>query len=171
MRIVAGEYRGRRLEKPSDKRVRVTTERVREAVFSILGSKMEGARFLDLFAGSGIIGLEAISRGAIWVDFVEILPASLSAISNNVKALDLRAKTRIHRGDALRYAERLGVGGYDVAFADPPFTSDLAVGLLESFRHKAFAKTLCIEHRSTLTCTGDDTRRYGDISLTFCYSL
>lgn len=170
MRIVAGEFRGRRLSRPSDRRVRVTTERVREALFSILGPRPNGARVLDLFAGSGILGLEALSRGAVWVDFVDILPASLASIRENVITLGMESRTRIHRGEALRFIEHLEVGSYDLAFADPPFTSDQAFGLAEFFRENAFAKTLCIEHRSSLTLTGDDTRRYGDIAITFCFS-
>lgn len=170
MRIVAGEFKGRRLERPSDKRVRVTTDRLRESLFSILGAEVAGARVLDLFAGSGALGLEAMSRGALWVDFVDILPSSLSAIRANVGALGLEAKTRVHRANALRFVERLGEGEYDLAFADPPYTSTQAVDLVESFRSCAFAKTLSIEHRSILTCMGDHTRRYGDIALTFCYS-
>ena len=170
MRIVAGEFKGRKLTRPSDKRVRVTTDRLRESIFSILGAKLDGARVLDLFAGSGALGLEALSRGAAWVDFVDLLPASLAAIRANVATLGLESKSRVYRGDALRFVDRLDKGTYDVAFADPPFTSDQAVLLINSFRECAFAKTLSIEHRSDLKCMGDDTRDYGDIALTFCYS-
>jgi 16S rRNA (guanine966-N2)-methyltransferase len=170
MRIVAGRFGGLSLGRPSDKRVRVTTDRVREALFAILSPTLQGARVLDLFAGSGILGLEAISRGAECVDFVDILPASLSAVRRNVATLGLEEQTHVYRGDALRYVERLEEGAYDLAFADPPFSSDQAVGLVEIFRGRAFAKTLSIEHRSNLNCMGDDTRRYGDIALTFCYS-
>jgi 16S rRNA (guanine966-N2)-methyltransferase len=170
MRIVAGEFGGRKLARPSDKRVRVTTDRVRESLFSIVGATLDEARVLDLFAGSGILGLEAISRGAAWVDFVDILPASLSTIRGNVETLGLEAKTHVYRGDALRFVDRLDEGAYDVAFADPPFTSDRAVELIKSFRKCAFAKTLSIEHRSDLKCMGDDTREYGEIALTFCFS-
>ena len=170
MRIIAGKFKGRNLARPSDKRVRVTTDRVRESLFAILGPKLNGARVLDLFAGSGILGLEAISRGAVWVDFVDILPASLSSIRANVATLGLEEITHVNRGNALRFVERLDEGAYDLVFADPPYTSDQAVGLVELFRESAFAKTLSIEHRSNLTCVGDDTRRYGDTALTFCYS-
>ncbi len=156
--------------RPSDIRVRVTTDRVREAMFSILNPGLEGAKVLDLFAGSGILGLEAISRGAEFVDFVDILPASLSTIRDNVATLGLESKTHVHRSDVLKYVGRLDEGAYDLALADPPFSSDQAVALAEAFHECAFAKTLCIEHRSNLTFTGDDTRRYGDVSLTFCYS-
>ena len=87
MRIVAGEFRGLHVTKPADRRVRVTTERVREALFDIISPRIVGARVLDLFAGSGVLGLEALSRGAAWVDFVDILPASLKAVRANVASL------------------------------------------------------------------------------------
>ncbi len=170
MRIVAGEFKGRKVARPSDRRVRVTTERVREALFDILAPRIVGARVLDLFAGSGVLGLEALSRGAAQVDFVDILPASLSAVRTNVASLGVKEQARVYRGDALRFVERLGAGAYDVALADPPFSSDHAIRLRDVFRGCAFAKMLSIEHRSKLTCTGDDTRRYGDVALTLCFS-
>lgn len=170
MRIIAGGFRGLSLARPADRRVRVTTERVREALFAIIAPYLNGARVLDLFAGSGILGLEALSRGAEQAEFVDILPASLNSIRNNVATLGVRDRAVVHRADALRFVARLEREAYDVALADPPFTSDQAVGIVERFRDCAFAKTLSIEHRSTLDCAGDETRRYGDVSLTFCYS-
>jgi 16S rRNA (guanine966-N2)-methyltransferase len=170
MRIVAGEFRGLKVTRPSDRRVRVTTERVREALFDILSPRIAGARVLDLFAGSGVLGLEALSRGAAWVDFVDVLPASLKTIRTNVATLSLAQKTHVYRGDALRFVERLYAGAYDLVLADPPFSTDQAVGLIEQFRGCPFAKTLAVEHRSKLTCLGDDTRRYGDVAITFCWS-
>src|SRR5205085_7306534 len=86
MRIIAGEFRGRTLRPPSDRRVRPTADRVREAWFSILGPNLPGASVLDLFAGSGALGLEALSRGAERVDFVEISKSSLDALRSNVAA-------------------------------------------------------------------------------------
>jgi 16S rRNA (guanine966-N2)-methyltransferase len=170
MRIVAGEFRGLTVIKPPDRRVRVTTERVREALFDILTPRITGARVLDLFAGSGVLGLEALSRGATWVDFVDILPASLKAVRSNVASLGVEQNTHVYRGDATRFVERLDTEAYDLALADPPFSTDQAISLIEQFRECAFAKTLVVEHRSKLKCTGDDTRRYGDIALTFCFS-
>lgn len=170
MRIVAGHLKGRKVARPSDGRVRATTERVREALFAILSPKLPEARVLDLFAGSGVLGLEALSRGAAWVDFVDILPASLNAVRTNVTNLGLQAFTHVHRGDALRFIGRLDVAAYDLVVADPPFSSDYAINLVEAFRECPFAKTLSVEHRSNLTVPGDDTRRYGDVSLTFCFS-
>ena len=170
MRIVAGEFRGLKVTRPSDPRVRVTTERVREALFDILSQRVVGARVLDLFAGSGVLGLEALSRGATWVDFVDILPASLKAVRTNVAALSAEQKTHVYRGDALHFVERLELEAYDLALADPPFSTDQAIGLIDQFRGCPFAKTLAVEHRSNIKCKGDDTRRYGDVALTFCFS-
>jgi len=171
MRIVAGSFKGRKLALPSDKRVRVTTERVREALFDIIAPHIRGARVLDLFAGSGILGLEALSRGASWVDFVDILPASLRTIRTNAETLGVNSQIAVRRADALKLVDRLDESAYDIALADPPFSSDQAVELLGRFRDRAFAKLIAIEHRSSLTCSGDDTRHYGDISLTFCTSI
>lgn len=168
MRIVAGLYKGRRLTRPSDSRVRVTTERVREALFSIISPKLPGAKVLDLFAGSGVLGLEALSRGAATVDFVELSNVCIKTVRANIKAVGVKEQTRVYRGDAMRFVERLAEGVYDLALADPPFSTDHAQQLLQAFRKKAFANMLSIEHRSTLTCAGDETRKYGDVALTFC---
>ena len=169
MRVIAGSAKGRRLSAPASKRVRPALDQVKEAIFNILFD-VTGARVLDLFAGSGVWGLEALSRGAGSVDFVELAPACLSAIRSNVAALQVEDKTRVYRGDALRFVERLAEGEYDIALADPPFSTDQAIRLLSEFRRLAFAKILTIEHRSTLQCVGSETRRYGDVALTFCYA-
>lgn len=169
MRIVAGRYGGRRLAVPNDPRVRPTADRVREAWMSILGEALDGARVLDLFAGSGALGLEALSRGAASVTFVELSPASLRALRQNIAALGVDAMTTVHRGDALRYAERLAPHSFDVAFADPPYTTGQAEQLVALFRRAPFARILSVEHPADLALPGDDTRRYGDTALTFIY--
>ncbi len=170
MRISAGEFKGRRLVKPRDSRVRVTTERVREALFSILASEIPGAKVLDLYAGSGVVGLEAVSRGAAAVDFVDLSKHSLQAIRTNITALGVEDRTNVYRGDAVRYLERLGAKAYDLILADPPFSIDHAPKLVALFRETAFANLMSIEHRSSMTLTGDETRQYGDIALTFCFA-
>jgi 16S rRNA (guanine966-N2)-methyltransferase len=170
MRIIAGEFRGRSLKPPSDRRVRPTADRVREAWFSILGPDLPGARVLDLFAGSGALGLEALSRGAEQVDFVEISRSSLEALRANIATLDAEERVRIHRADALRFVSRLGPRHYDVALADPPYSTDQAVKLVEAFRARPFSAILGVEHRANVTLVGDDTRRYGDTALTFCFA-
>ncbi len=169
MRIVAGQFGGRRLVMPKDARVRPTPDRVREAWMSILGEELAGARVLDLFAGSGALGLEALSRGAGSVTFVELNPPSLRALSENIAALGVEESVTVHRGDALRYAERLTGNEFDLVLADPPYTTDQAVRLVALFRQTPFGRILSVEHRSDQELGGDHTRRYGDSAITFCH--
>src|ERR687883_1874952 len=98
MRIVSGRWRGRRIKAPADARVRPTADRVREAWMSILQHDLPGARVLDLFAGSGALGLEALSRGAASADFVELSGPSLRALRENAAALGAGEAAGIHRG-------------------------------------------------------------------------
>jgi 16S rRNA (guanine966-N2)-methyltransferase len=170
VRIVAGEFGGRRLVMPKDSRVRPTSDRVREAWMSILGAAIPGARVLDLFAGSGALGLEAISRGAITAEFVELGSASIKALTANIEALGVAERCRAHKGDALRFAETLGPNAYDLVFADPPYDHEAAERLVALFRQTPFARILSVEHRATLALPGDDSRRYGDTALTFLYA-
>lgn len=168
MRIIAGEFRGRTLKGPPDRRTRPTADRVREAWFSILGGELAGARVLDLFAGSGALGLEALSRGASRVDFVEVSKTSLAALRANVAALDVEARVRIHRTDALAFVARLDPRSFDIAFADPPYRARAAQQLVALFRQRPFARLLGVEHTARTELPGDETRRYGDTALTFC---
>jgi len=168
MRITAGEFRGRTIKAPADRRVRPTADRVRQAWFSILGGQLPGARVLDLFAGSGALGLEALSRGATRVDFVEIAAASLAALRANIAAFDAEDRVRVHRSEALRFIGKLGPGAYDLALADPPYDTDQAARVVALFRERPFARLLVVEHRAAREVAGDETRRYGDIALTFC---
>jgi 16S rRNA (guanine966-N2)-methyltransferase len=170
VRIVAGQFGGRRLALPRDARVRPTADRVREAWMSILADALPNARVLDLYAGSGALGLEALSRGAASADFVELNAPSLRALEANVAALDVGGRARVYRGDAWRYVERLPPGAYDVAFADPPYNRDDAARLVALFRRTPFARILSVEHRATERLEGDSTRRYGDTALTFCHA-
>jgi 16S rRNA (guanine966-N2)-methyltransferase len=153
---------------PKDDRVRPTADRVREAWMSILGVELEGARVLDLFAGSGALGLEALSRGAASAEFVELAAPSLAALRANIDALGAGDRVKVHRGDALRFAERLEPGAFDLAFADPPYAHDAAERLVALFRRTPFARILSVEHRADQRVPGDETRRYGDTALTFC---
>lgn len=137
---------------------------------SILQKALPGARVLDLFAGSGALGLEALSRGAATADFVEVSPRSLEALHENIASLELGERATVHRGDALRFAERLAPGAYDVTFADPPYNRDDAERLVALHRRTPFTRILAVEHPASSTLSGDDTRRYGDTALTFCYA-
>jgi 16S rRNA (guanine966-N2)-methyltransferase len=170
LRIIAGEFKGRRLKAPAGRAVRPTGDRVKEAWFSILQQSIPDARVLDLFAGSGALGFEALSRGAVQVDFVENHKTSLATIQHNAATLDVEARITIHRSDAMRFAARLQPGAYDVAFADPPYATDDAARLVALFRATPFAGVLSVEHSADAPVVGDDTRRYGDTALTFVYS-
>ncbi len=130
MRVVAGELRGRRIEAPSGDRTRPTTDKVREAVFNALGSLevLEGATVLDLFAGSGAMGIEALSRGAAHCTFVENDRAALAALRRNIDTLGLAARSTVVTGDA-RTAARTH-GRVDVLIADPPYGETDWSGLL-----------------------------------------
>jgi 16S rRNA (guanine966-N2)-methyltransferase len=169
-RIIAGEFGGRRLVTPGDRRVRPTADRVREAWMSILGERLYGARVLDLFAGSGALGLEAISRGAASATLVELAAGSLTAIERNVAALGVADRVTVRRGDAMRYAAGLEPGAFDLALADPPYTIPHAEALVALFRRVPFAALLAVEHPARESPGGDETRRYGDVALTFCYA-
>src|SRR6478735_1515660 len=171
MRIIAGEFGGRRLVAPKGDIARPTQDRVREVWFSILGDAVDGARVLDLFAGSGALGLESLSRGAASVEFVEKARQSLIALEANIEALGVGDIAKIRKGDALKFAEALEPGTYDLVFADPPYDLGAGPKLVALFRAKPFARILSIEHRSTEKLDGDDTRRYGDTAVTFCYHL
>ncbi len=112
----------------------------------MIATEVAGARVLDLFAGTGALGLEAISRGARSADFVEFLPASLHALRANVAALRLRENTRIFKRDAIAFTATLKTGSYEMAFADPPYTSRLLERVLETWRGNHFSQLLAFEH-------------------------
>jgi 16S rRNA (guanine966-N2)-methyltransferase len=150
--------------------VRPTTDRVREAWMASLGSAVEGARVLDLFSGSGALGLEALSRGANSVTFVEQSRAALQALRSNVDLLGAGGRCRIVRGDAMAFVRRLDPvePEYDLALADPPYAGALAVELLLLFMERPFAESIWIEHRKTTpvpSLPGLRQRRYGDTTL------
>lgn len=169
-RVIGGEFGGRKLAVPAGGRVRPTADRVREAWMSILQSHLRGARVLDLFAGSGALGLEALSRGAFQATFVDIEPAALAVIHSNIAALGVTAKATVRRLDAMRFVEKLDRVAFDVCFADPPFTLPLAEQLIAAYRERPFAKILSVEHGSDVTpALADETRRYGDVSVSFCH--
>src|SRR6185503_2177649 len=168
MRIVAGRWRGRQIKAPADARVRPTADRVREAWMSIVGPRLPDGRVLDLFAGSGALGLEALSRGARAAEFVEVAPKSLAAIRANAGALGAGDAAVIHRGDALRFVAPLQPHAFDVCFADPPYGMLLATRLAERWLESPFATVIGIEHRLDETLPeGGDRRKYGDTVITF----
>ena len=131
MRIIAGRWKGHRLQSLRGKGVRPTTDRVREAWMAAMGSAVEDARVLDPFAGSGALGLEALSRGAREVVFVEKARGALATLQANIRLLGAEEECRIVRGDAMAYARRLKPDSFDLALADPPYEVDVARRLVE----------------------------------------
>jgi len=149
MRIVKGRFAGRDLVSPNDARVRPTAEHVRAAVLDALEADLPEARVLDLFAGTGALGLEALSRGAASADFVETRPSSLHALRANVALLRLRDRTRIFKRDALRFAGALDEDAYGIAFADPPYGSRMLDRVIDTWRERRFSAVLAVEHAAT----------------------
>jgi 16S rRNA (guanine(966)-N(2))-methyltransferase RsmD len=128
MRIIAGEYRSRTLEAPAGLATRPTSDRLRETLFNVLAPRMEGAVFLDLYAGSGAVGMEALSRGAASVDFVERAPAAVAVLRGNLARLGITKGFRVHTGGVgswlRKFAKSSGVGprtAFDLVFLDPPY--------------------------------------------------
>jgi 16S rRNA (guanine966-N2)-methyltransferase len=167
VRIVGGRWRGRTLAALPDERVRPTTDKVREAWMSILGAALPDARVLDLFAGTGALGLEALSRGARSVDFVDEAAASLRILRENAERLGALPHVTLHRADALAFAARLAPAAYDVAFADPPYRTGAAPALAERWLATPFATRIGIEHAADeVMPAGGDVRRYGQTAVT-----
>lgn len=132
MRIVSGEFRGKALAAPEGQTTRPTSDRARQAIFNILehaawSNGVRDARVIDLFAGSGALGFEALSRGATFCLFVETDEAARGAIRENVDAMALFGRTRVHRRDATELGQRPGADGpaFDLAFLDPPYGKGL----------------------------------------------
>lgn len=170
MRIIAGEWGGRRIRAPVGRDVRPTSDRVREAWMSALAPRISDARVLDLFAGSGALGLEALSRGAQHVVFVERGRKPLAVLEENVEALGAGERCTIFRGDVYRFLESQVGEPFELALADPPYADGHALRLFERMARDPFAQEVWVEHRSgeelpSLPCLR--SRRYGDTTLTF----
>lgn len=183
MRVAGGAARGVPLKGAAVAGVRPTTERVRAAIFNILDtSQVIDRRAVDLFAGTGSLGIEALSRGAAWADFVERNRRQCDALRDNLRRTGFAGASRVHCADALRWLARHGSGppeaqGYDLALLDPPYgmgdpTATLAAmadcGLLSA------DATVVVGHSSRLTLPGNigrlrqyDLRRYGDNGVAF----
>lgn len=139
MRVIAGTYRSRVLKAPPGLATRPSSDRLRETLFNVLAARLEGASFLDLYAGSGAVGIEALSRGAARVAFVERAPAALTVLRANLESLSLHSTARVHAvsvGAFLRRgtAARTHPDRYDIAFLDPPYDAageyEATLGLL-----------------------------------------
>lgn len=157
MRIVGGIWAGHNLSSPG-RRVRPTQEEVRAAWMEHLGRRLEGARILDLFSGTGALGLEALSRGAASVDFVESGHQAMHSLKANIAARRLRPlkkgerpskerkSIRLFKRDAIQFVGRLDRDAYDLAFADPPYDSLKLDRILELWKERRFARVMCVEH-------------------------
>ncbi|MGH2970368.1 MAG: 16S rRNA (guanine(966)-N(2))-methyltransferase RsmD [Solirubrobacteraceae bacterium] len=169
MRVIAGRYKGRRLQAPSGLDTRPTSDRVREALFSILGPRVQDARVLDLFAGSGALGIEALSRGAREATFVDSAAPAIRTIAANLDALGadanvVRAEARRFLGSASRSARQ-----YDLVFLDPPYRLAASLGrdlsaALAAVLAPGAAVVAESDRRAPLEVDLplEDERRYGD---------
>lgn len=177
MRIIAGSHRGRRLSGPKGTALRPTSDKVREALFSILGAQVIGSRFLDLYAGTGAVGIEALSRGAATVTFVESDPKAVKLLQKNLQACQLLDRAKVCVGQTATFLARKDRWGgpYDILFADPPYAAlDELEVLIQAWRPGLLSgeATVMIEQdsRATLPASIDHAtlvRRYvyGDTSL------
>ncbi|GBE00187.1 ribosomal RNA small subunit methyltransferase D [bacterium BMS3Abin07] len=176
MRIISGESRGRKISHDRSGDLRPTSARVREAVFDIIQPYIEGARFLDLFAGTGAVGIEAASRGADNVTFVEISGRRADKLKKVADSFGMKDKVRIIKGEAVAFLRSHDESVYDIIFADPPYKYRYINELVEIIYNKGILRRggiLIIEHdaRKKLTdVTGDlimeKAYRYGDSTIT-----
>jgi 16S rRNA (guanine966-N2)-methyltransferase len=171
--VIAGEFGGRRLASARAPGLRPTADRVREALFSILGAAVDDARVLDLYAGTGALALEAISRGASSATCVERSAGALRALERNVRDLGLESRVRIERQDALSYAR--GLRGkrdrFDLVFCDPPYAEGLEQILEHVVEREWWTTAAVVEHAASRSPSAPagldaDTRRYGDTGVT-----
>jgi 16S rRNA (guanine966-N2)-methyltransferase len=181
MRVVAGKFRGRPLVAPEGMSVRPTSDRVRESVFNILAHgipdfSLQGARVIDLFAGTGALGIEAISRGAAYCLFVEDAPEARAHIRQTVEALGLTGETRIFRRDATDLGPAGNMERYDLAFLDPPYGKGLGQKALGGLAEGGWLKpgAICVfEEKANATITIPaafehlDARTWGDTQVRF----
>lgn len=176
MRVIAGKYRGRALKGPKHEGVRPTADRIKEAMFNILGARIQGAAFLDLFAGTGGIGIEALSRGASSVVFADRNLSSVKLIHQNVKILHLDEKVRVLHLSFERAADLLAKENFqfDLIFLDPPFEDGILIKAIEKILDWNLIRNegiIIAEHPRKIILNipelQGETRNYGDICLTF----
>jgi 16S rRNA (guanine(966)-N(2))-methyltransferase RsmD len=128
MRIIGGEFRSRRLKTVPGLETRPTPDRLRETLFNILAPQIEGKVFLDAYAGTGAVGIEALSRGASRASFVDSSRAAANVIRENLAMLGLQSRTEVYTGKVLRHLSGLAGSGYDIVFLDPPYERDREYG-------------------------------------------
>ncbi len=172
MRVITGSARGRKLKEPQGSDIRPTTDQVKEAIFNICQFNVEGRRVLDLFGGTGQLGIEAKSRGAMQVDIVDASRDSIRLIRENVKAVGL--DIRVVQTDAIAFLQSCGT--YDLVFLDPPYDSDLvekALAQIKAFDILSNGGIIICETRAETTVSAPDPPyflkkqyRYGKVKLT-----
>jgi 16S rRNA (guanine966-N2)-methyltransferase len=179
MRVLAGVLKGRRLVTPRGRTTRPTADQVRIALMDTLVPRLPEARVLDLFAGAGGVGLEALSRGAAHATFVERDARAVAALRANIDALGVAARTRVERGDVRVVLERLAREGarFDVVFLDPPYEDETVTATLERLGDTALAEPDAVVIAQHLTKRAPAevvgrlrayrTRRFGETTLTF----
>jgi 16S rRNA (guanine966-N2)-methyltransferase len=178
VRIIAGKYKGHKLVSFDEDHIRPTTDRVKESLFNIISARMDGPRVLDLYSGTGSLGLEAFSRGAGSVDMVEISRRSIEIIKKNLRNLRVSEGVVIHKSDAVEFVKKYEGDPFDLVLVDPPFPSKICLATLEALeanRHVMAPSTLIvIEHSrheplpdSVGTLRRVDSRSYGDKLLAF----
>jgi 16S rRNA (guanine966-N2)-methyltransferase len=166
MRIIGGKWAGKPLVSPG-RRVRPTAENLRDEWMTYLAQELKGARVLDLFAGTGALGLEALSRGARSVDFVEHGAEALHALKGNRAKLRATGKSRLFKKDVFQFVPGIRPDSYDLAFADPPYTSRAAERLVTLWLERPFATILSVEHaRETILPGEGSSRIHGDSAIT-----
>ncbi len=179
MRIIGGNLKGRKLQTFHGKAIRPTPDRVREAIFNILAHKPRGADVLDLFAGTGALGIESVSRGARSAVFIDQSAAAIALLKQNLQRCNLMGVTRIIQRDVSRGLDRIDnfENGFNLVFLDPPYGCHLAVPALDLLQRATCLRpesTIVVEHEPGLTWPSlgtsisiTDTRRYGRTQVTF----
>jgi 16S rRNA (guanine966-N2)-methyltransferase len=145
VRVIGGTWAGQDLVSPAG-RVRPTAEPLRAIIMKLTERDLRGARILDLFAGTGALGIEALSRGAGSCDFVENSGAALHALKANIASFRLRDRTRVFDRDAIPFVERLAAHAYDIAFADPPYGSRKLDRIIARWQEVPYSRLLVLEH-------------------------
>jgi 16S rRNA (guanine966-N2)-methyltransferase len=147
MRIIAGTLKGRRLESPAWPGLRPTSDKLRETLFNVLGSRIEGARVLDGYAGTGAVGIEALSRGAAHVTFLDSDRRALALVEANLRRCGVADRYAIIRVEFARAGSRLGEGAFDVVFLDPPYgAAELAAALSAAAAIASDETLVVVEH-------------------------
>jgi len=179
LRIISGSAKGRKLQVPSGTKIRPTSDKVRESLFNIIGrDNIVGSTFLDLFAGSGAVGIEAISRGAACATLIDNHVKHIRVLKENIRICGFQQSCEVIFGDSITIIDRLTLGerSYDILFADPPYNynnwSDLLLKIIKNVRIAGYGFLIC-EHSSKVSMPNllidfeDDGKYvYGDSTLT-----